>query len=106
MKHSKRWLWGVGATVAGAVILFGMNAQLGHYAQGGENTDDIEQNTRSIGETEEIQERLVGIVESLSNIHKGADAALAKVGELCRAGKLVDCDDCAAAGVTLQACVN
>lgn len=96
---------GVAATVAAAIILFGLNLQVGHYAQGGENIQNIEKNTRSIGETEEIQERLVGIVESLSSIHKGANAALAKVAELCRAGKLKDCSDCAAAGVTLQVCI-
>ncbi len=89
----------MGGTVTGALILFLMNAQIGHYAQAG-------QNTRSIERSEEIQEKLAGIVEYLSGIHKDADAALAKVAELCRAGKLTDCDDCAAAGVTLQACVN
>ena len=87
------------STVVAAVILIGLNGWLGHFAQAG-------QNTRSIEKTEEIQEQLVGLVDLLVSIHKDADAALAKVAELCRAGKLKDCDDCAAAGVELPACVK
>lgn len=86
------------STVAAAVILLGINAWVGHFAQAG-------QDHRSIEETQEIQERLTGIVEYLSNIHRDADAALAKVAELCRSGKFKDCEDCAAAGVELPACM-
>lgn len=101
-----KWCWGIAGTVGGAVFLFGLNAQLGHYAQGGQDTQDISQNTRSIKQTEEIQEKLAGIVEYLSSIHRDADAALAKVAELCRSGKFRDCEDCAAAGVELPACMT
>lgn len=101
-----KWCWSIAGTVAGAVVLFGLNAQLNHYAM-------ASQDHRSIEETQEIQEQLaenqdhlVELVGELKGLHKIEDAELASWTKLCRAGKLKDCDNCAEAGVELPACVE
>lgn len=97
MTTGKRWAVGVSATVVSGFIGFALVMWVGHFAQAG-------QNTRSIAEGEKIQGQLVEIVEKLSDIHEDRDAAIVERAELCRAGKLTDCEDCASAGIFLEKC--
>lgn len=96
---TKNWVLGVSGTVMGSVLCFLLFAWMGHFEATAETA-------RSAEETAEMQTQLVKIVDRLSNIHEVKDAGLEKVAELCRSGKLKDCDDCAEAGVELGKCVN
>lgn len=97
MTTGRKWVIGVSGSVASGFIGFALVMWFGHFAQAG-------QNTRSIEETQEIQGQLVEIVDKLSNIHEAKDAGKEKMAELCRAGKLTDCSDCAEAGIFLDKC--
>ncbi len=97
--RTKNWALGVSGTVAGSILCFSLFAWMGHFEATAETA-------RTAGETAEMQARLVDIVEGLSTYHKVEDAGLQKVAELCLAGKLKDCDDCAEAGVELGKCVE
>jgi hypothetical protein len=96
---TKNWMLGVAGCVSGSVLCFAMIAWLGHFQA-------TAQTARTAEQTAEIQERLVGIVDSLTKIHEHEDAAKVKVAELCNAGKLDDCSDCAEAGVSLERCTE
>ncbi len=87
----------VSGTVVSGFIGFLLVMWFGHFAQAGENT-------RSIEESEKIQGQLVVIVDKLSEIHEEKDVGLAVIAQLCKEGKLSDCDDCAEAGVFLEEC--
>ena len=99
MSGNSKWRMGVAATVSAAVIIFGLKLWYGHLAQAGEDHSRIEQ-------SEKVQSELVALTKSLGAIHDAEQAAMAKVGELCRSGKLTDCGDCGAAGVELLKCMS
>lgn len=97
--RAKTWVLGISGTVAGTLICLLIIVWAGHFEATAETA-------RSAEETAEMQSRLVDIVEGLSHYHKVEDAGLEKVAELCLAGKLKDCDDCAEAGVELGRCME
>ncbi len=103
---TKNWVLGVSGTVVGSIICFFLILWWGHFDATAENARATEENAKRAEKTAEIQTKLVEIVDRLSEIHEVKDAGLEKVAELCRAGKLDDCDDCAEAGIELKKCVE
>ena len=93
-----KWKKPAALTVGTAMTVFLLQLWWGHFAV-------TASDHRTQEEVVEIQGKLSKIVENLSSIHSTEEAALAKVAELCRAGKLKDCDDCAEADVELPACM-
>ncbi len=103
---TKNWVLGVSGNVMGSILCFLLLMWWGHF-------EATAQTARTAQETAEIQvqhevnqDRLVEIVDRLAALHAADEAALRKVAELCRAGKLKDCDDCAKAGVELDKCTH
>ena len=96
---NSKWEKGVAATVTAAIIIFGLKLWYGHLAEASDNHNRTDQ-------TEAVVNELVTLTKSLGAIHDAEQAALAKVGELCRSGKLKDCNECGEAGVALPACMS
>jgi hypothetical protein len=97
--RGRSWALGVSATLTGTILCLLILAWVGHFEATAETA-------RSAEETAELTARLVTVVEGLSHYHRVEDAGLEKVAELCLAGKLKDCDDCAEAGIELGRCVD
>jgi hypothetical protein len=95
----RTWFFTVSSAVAGSILVVLLLAWAGHFEATAETA-------RTAEETAEIQTKLVTIVEKLSAIHDAETAAKAKVAELCLAGKLDDCSECAGAGIELEKCVE
>lgn len=96
---AKTWYLTVAGTVVGSVLCFGLLMWVGHFKA-------TAQTARTAEENAEIVERLVENVDLLTEIHEHEEAGKEKVAELCNAGKLDDCDDCAEAGVNLDKCTE
>lgn len=106
MKFPKiTWAWGVTGTLTAAIILIGFKAQLVHYSNAGETADRALENEQRAIEHEKAIAPILKLVEQLGNRAAAEDAGLEAWAQLCRAGKLKDCDDCSEAGVELPACV-
>ena len=103
---TKNWVLGVSGTVMGSVLCFLLFAWMGHFEATAETARTAEESAELIVKHHETQDRLIEIVDRLSAFHDDANAALKKVAELCRAGKLTDCSDCAESGVELRKCVQ
>jgi len=96
---AKNWLLGVSGTVGGSILCFALVLWWGHF--------EVSAQTMAMASaTKDNQAKLTEIVDRLTKIHEAKDAGLDKVAELCRAGKLVNCEDCAEAGVELKKCVD
>ena len=103
---TKSWILGVSGTFFGTILVLLSLALMGHFKATAQTARTVEENTKIQIQHEENQNKLVEIVDKLAAFHSVEDAGLEKVAELCRAGKLKDCDDCAEAGVELGRCVN
>jgi hypothetical protein len=100
---SAKWVWTVMGGVATAVILFGLNSIFGffsgHFAQAGTTEDRSLQNEAAIAP-------IIKLLTELGNRAAADDARLKLYKELCTAGKLTDCGDCAEAGIPLERCIQ
>ncbi len=95
----KKWALGVLGSIVTLIITLAIMGQLGHYARAGETEATVAAHA-------EILTPLIQIAEELSARAKAEDASIARDAELCRAGKLRDCEDCARAGAELKACMK
>ncbi len=94
---AKNWVLVVSSAVSGTIICFALAVWLGHFEASAQTANTAEKTAITV-------DRLVIVVDKLTSIHEDEDAGLRKVAELCYAGKLTDCDDCAEAGVELRKC--
>ena len=103
---TKGWVYGVSGTFVGTILVLLSLAWIGHFEATAQTARTAEEIAKIQVQHEANQDRLVEIVDSLAAFHSADDVALKRDAELCRAGKLKDCDDCAGAGVELKRCVN
>lgn len=92
MTSRKQLALGVSSTVVAGMIGFLLLLWWGHF-------EATAQTARSQVETEKITERLVDVVEKLTNIHEDADVAKAQTISLCKAGDISKCSVCRKVGV-------
>lgn len=97
---------GVAVAVSAAVIIFGLKLWFGHFEFTGATAAKANELDIRQEQSEKTQQELIALTKSLGAIHDAEQAAMAKVGELCRSGKLTDCGDCGAAGVELLKCMS
>jgi len=83
---------GVAVGVSIAVIVFGLRALQGHFAQAADSHAATDQNT-------EMLEQVVLLVTELGERAKAEDVATEQDKKRCLQGKIVDLEICGAAGV-------
>ena len=101
---AKSWIFGVSGTIAAGTISFVLLLWFGHFEATAQTARTAEENAEIAEKHDVMQNRLIKVVEQLSELHTAEDAKLSMVAELCRAGKLDDCSDCAKADVKLSKC--